>query len=210
MAEKETPFVVNDRRKFRADGELRDPESLAQTHTEEAPAAPAPQPEKTPEPTPQATEQHNEEPSEDQRPPPPTPEEIADVRKAFDQTADRLDTVMRASNPGGDHLPPMNFDRLVQSVYMTAMMQLGYGTPQGEKARVDLMGARQSIDMLKVLEEKSVNNRSDDETKLIESALFELRMMFLQMTQALARSAASQQGAGGVPGVSGVGPKLVP
>ena len=46
--------------------------------------------------------------------------------------------------------------------------------------------------MLSVLEEKTKGNLTPEETRLLESALFELRMAFLKITQALARSAASK------------------
>ncbi len=212
MAEKEMPFVVNDRRKFNMEGELRDPSAHKEQTVEEAPvvpveAAPAATSEPHPDGLPEIVE---DEPA---LPPPPTEEEIAKVKFAYDQTADRLETMMRASNPGGDHLPPMSFDRLVQSLYMTAMMQLGAGAQPGEQPRVDILGARQSIEMLRVLEEKSVNNVNENETTLIQSALFELRMAFLEITQALARSAQAKQqqqpGGPGMPGGPLGGPKLV-
>ncbi len=55
------------------------------------------------------------------------------------------------------------------------------------------MGARQSIDMLAILAEKTKGNLTPTESQLLDSALFELRMGFLEVTQALARSAASRQ-----------------
>ena len=57
-------------------------------------------------------------------------------------------------------------------------------------------------------EEKTKGNLSIEETRLLESALFELRMAFLEVTQALARSAASKAPSGaGRPGP--VGPSIV-
>jgi hypothetical protein len=134
----------------------------------------------------------------------PTPEQIDQARGAYQATADRLDTAIRAANPGMDHPPTMSFDQLVQSVYMSAVVQLGGSTPEGQQPQVDLMGARQSIDMLNVLAEKTKGNLADDEARLLDSALFELRMAFLEITQALARSAANKApGQGPVPGRSG-------
>ncbi len=100
----------------------------------------------------------------------------------------------------------MSFDQLVQSVYMTAIMQLGAGAQPGQQPQLDLMGARQSVDMLAVLAEKTKGNLSTDETRLLESALFELRMAFLEVTQALARSAAAKAGQ---PGQPNPGPSIV-
>ncbi len=131
--------------------------------------------------------------------PAPTAEQTAQSRMAYEQTADRLDTALRATNPGGNHPPPMNFEQLVQSIYMTAIVQMGGATPEGEQPRVDILGARQSVDMLGVLADKSKGNLSAEEQRLLDTALFELRMAFLEITQALSRSAAAK-GVGQAPG----------
>jgi len=241
MSEKEKPFIVNDRRKFTLEGELREPVEHTEETAKPTPEPPATTPTKEPAAGPRVVEFASKAPAASEAPAEPqaaasdddltdeereeerailasgpTEEEIAQSLQAYQATVDRLDTVMRATNPGGEHLPPMSFDRVVQSVYMTAMMQLGAGAQPGEQARVDLMGSRQSIDMLAILAEKTKGNLSDPESKLLESALFELRMAFLEITQVLARQAAAKQGAPGKPGAGplgggplGSGPKIV-
>ncbi len=97
----------------------------------------------------------------------------------------------------------MSFEQLVQSLYMTAMMQLGAATHEGQQPQVDILGARQSIDMLGVLAEKTKGNLTPEENRLLDSALFELRMAFLEITQALARQAATKAPAAGRPGPGG-------
>ncbi len=201
MPEQAKPFVVTDRRKFTMDGELRpdaDPsperEERASTPPEPVAAAATSLPPAAS--TPAA-------PPEPEMPPAPTAEENDQARRAYEMTADRLDTAIRSANPGMDHPPAMSFDQLVQSVYMTAMMQLGAATHEGQQPQVDILGARQSIDMLAVLAEKTKNNLTPEETRLLDSALFELRMAFLEITQALARSAAAKAPAGARPGPAG-------
>jgi hypothetical protein len=210
MADKPIPFVVTDRRKFTLDGEPR-PESQdsreereRREHDErqQAERRAAEAPVTAPEPA---------APTEPEMPPAPTAEQMEQSKLAFDATADRLDTAIRAANPGMEHSPQMSFERLVQSVYMTAIMQLGGATPEGQNPQVDLMGARQSIDMLTVVAEKTKGNLSPDESRLLDSALFELRMGFLEITQALARSAAAKNPPPGAPGAPrpGFGPSIV-
>jgi hypothetical protein len=201
MPEQSKPFVVTDRRKFTMDGELRpdaDPsperEERASTPAEPVAAAPTPQAAATSSP---------ETAPEPEMPPPPTAEENDQARRAYEMTADRLDTAIRSANPGMDHPPAMSFEQLVQSIYMTAMMQLGAATHEGQQPQVDILGARQSIDMLAVLAEKTKGNLSAEESRLLDSALFELRMAFLEITQALARSAAAKAPAAGRPGPAG-------
>jgi hypothetical protein len=86
---------------------------------------------------------------------------------------------------------------------MSAIMQLGGATPEGQQPQVDILGARQSIDMLGILAEKTKGNLTTEEVHLIDSALFELRIGFLELTQALARSAAAKAPAGARPGPGG-------
>ena len=202
MSEQSKPFVITDRRKFTKDGELR-PD--ADPSPEREPRTPAPEPvAAAPEPPPAP-----ESAAEEEIPAGPTPEQAEQASQAYAATIDRLDTAIRAANPGVDHPPPMSFDQLVQSVYMTAIMQLGAGAQPGQQPQLDLMGARQSVDMLAVLAEKTKGNLSTDESRLLDSALFELRMAFLEVTQALARSAAAKAGQPNPTGRPGPGPSIV-
>jgi hypothetical protein len=202
MPEQSKPFVVTDRRKFTMEGELR-PDADPSPEREERASTPPPTAAPAPEPQPAAASP--ETTSEPDMPPPPTAEENDQARRAYEMTADRLDTAIRSANPGMDHPPAMSFEQLVQSIYMTAMMQLGAATHEGQQPQVDILGARQSIDMLGVLAEKTKGNLTPEENRLLESALFELRMAFLEITQALARSAAAKAPAGARPGPAGPG-----
>ena len=203
MPEKNKPFVITDRRKFTLDGEPR-PDADPSPEKESRAAAPEPVAAAEPTPAPQAEAQQEGIPAG------PTADQTNQARTAYQSTADRLDTAIRASNPGMEHPPAMTFDQIVQSIYMTAIMQLGGATPEGQQPQVDLMGARQSIDMLAILQEKTRGNVAADEARLLDSALFELRMAFLEVTQALARSAASKAGQPTQPRPRGpAGPSIV-
>jgi hypothetical protein len=202
MPEQSKPFVVTDRRKFTMDGEPR-PDADPSPEREERVSTPAPVAVAAPEA--QTAAASAETTSEPDMPPPPTAEENDQARRAYEMTADRLDTAIRSANPGMDHPPAMSFEQLVQSIYMTAMMQLGAATHEGQQPQVDILGARQSIDMLGVLAEKTKGNLTTEEARLLDSALFELRMAFLEITQALARSAAAKAPGGARPGPGGPG-----
>lgn len=211
MAEQNKPFVVTDRRKFDMDGTPRedaDPSPERESREREASSTPqaSAEPVNPPAPKPSA-----EEALAADLPPAPTAQEMEQVNDAYQQTSDRLETAVRAANPGMERPPQMNFEQIVQSIYMTAILQLGGVTKEGEQPRVDLMGARQSIDMLSILGEKTKGNLNVEESKLLDNALFELRMGFLEVTQALARSAATRAQTPGGPSMPGgvPGPKIV-
>jgi len=198
-------FVVNDRRKFTPEGDARPdaPPSEPKAPRPETlqPVAPPPDqynssaklngpqavPDRLAEPTAEAE-------ANPELPAPPTDEQTNQAKAAYDATVDRLDTAIRASNPNMERMPEMTFDRLIQSVYMQAILQLGGGAEPGQTPQIDLLGARQSIDMLSVLADKTKANLSTQEDQLLQSALFEARMGFLEMTQLLARQAAAKQG----------------
>jgi len=207
MPEQNKPFVVTDRRKFTLDGTPRpdaDPSPEREARPEAAAAPPATHepplefksshsaapgaPESPAQPAPTGSGS----PSEADLPPPPTTVEMEQANAAYQATSERLDTAVRAANPGMDHPPVMSFEQILTSIYMTTIHQLGGTTQEGQQPKVDLMGARQSIDMLGILAEKTRGNLTPAETQLMDNALFEVRMGFLEVTQALARSSANR------------------
>jgi hypothetical protein len=174
MREKEPQFTVTDRRKFTADGELREGEGKASENS----------------PPPQVVAEVEPEIMDDgDTTPEPTAAESAQQKREYLASASRLDDMVVKANPGQPAPAAMNFDRLVQSLYMTAAVQMGAGTGPNEQPRIDILGARQSIDMLTVLDEKTKGNLSDQEKRLLQNALFDLRMSFLEITNAIASSA---------------------
>jgi hypothetical protein len=215
-------FVVNDRRKFTAEGDIRPDAPPSE------PKPPRPEtimrPEdgdsarlvehKGPQPVPAPAAEHASSPSaehpeheDDLLPPAPTAEQAEQAKRAYDATVDRLDTAIRAINPGMERAPDITFERVIQSLYMQAMLQLGGAAAPNQQPQVDILGARQTIDMLGILAAKTEGNRTEAESTLLDTALFELRMGFLEVTQALSRQAASRPGAG-VPPQPG-GPSIV-
>lgn len=188
MPEKEPQVAFIDRRKISSEGEIR-PEAAAEEEAARQKAEQSAAEKKQAEPA-AGPSTSTEAPAEQPLPEGPTAQETAESHAAYTETTKQLDDLLRAKAPESAHLGPVGFEHLVQSMYMTAMMALGAGTQPGEKPRIDLMGARQTIDLLGVLSEKTKGNLTADEQRLLESALFELRMMFLEITNAIARNAA--------------------
>ncbi len=88
-------------------------------------------------------------------------------------------------------LPPASFLTLVNSLIMQILMAMGgMEDPESKKRVVDLNLARFHIDTLGVLQDKTKGNLTDEENKLLDGALHELRMKFLganQMGEAAAK-----------------------
>jgi type IV secretory pathway VirB10-like protein len=183
-------FEVIDRRKMKAEEEKVSGEAAAQPVPPAASASsePAPGPRlvvneakqeaKAQEPAPVAEEQQLAE----ELPPAPTAEESSQQKAAYDASAQRLEDLIRAQNPAVGAQPPVGFEHLVQQFYLSAMLQMGAGTQEGQRPRVDIMGARATIDLLGVLAAKTKGNLSQAEDRMLQSVLFELRMAFLELT----------------------------
>jgi hypothetical protein len=69
---------------------------------------------------------------------------------------------------------------------MSALIQMGAIRQEAESPRVDIIGARQTIDSLTVLQEKTKGNLTDREKTLLQNVLFELRMAWIEITNAVA------------------------
>ena len=179
MAEKKTEFVVTDKRKFTAEGELR-PEAASEQ-------PPAPQPPAASPATSAKTETAPPAASERAIPPPPTPAEQRAQDDAYRDSGKKFERAAFRGRAPQDY--EMNFERLVASLYMTAMMQLGLVQEEGQQPAADLLGAKQTIDTIGLLQEKTKGNLTDQEQHLLQNCLYELRMGFVELTNALARQA---------------------
>lgn len=79
--------------------------------------------------------------------------------------------------------PPMDFSLFVLSLANTALFQLGLVKMPDSKEVKDISGARQTIDILAILEEKTRGNLTDQEKTLLSETLFQLRMAFVEATR---------------------------
>ncbi len=68
-------------------------------------------------------------------------------------------------------------------------MGMGAGMGAGEGGKIDLELARQNIDLLELMQEKTRGNRTPEEDKLIEQLLFETRMRFLEVQKLAGQTA---------------------
>lgn len=85
----------------------------------------------------------------------------------------------RAGRGAQRGVPEASFGTLVQSTMTQAMFYLGELAAPGQQPVLNLDMAKHHLDMLGVLEEKTVNNLTDDEQRLLDHALYDLRTRFV-------------------------------
>lgn len=147
---------VVDRRRFTAEGELRDnAEDRTEDRVEDkAPPAPPPDP---------AVKPQTQTPAKPASPDPAlAPQEYREATPPAGRTA---------------------FEGLLMSLSTTAMLQLGLVEDPGQgRFPADLEAARHTIDLLGVLEEKTRGNLAPEEKQLLEQLLSELRLLFVRVS----------------------------
>jgi hypothetical protein len=85
------------------------------------------------------------------------------------------------------------FENLIRSLGQNAAMLLGgYADPQTGQPVMDLEGAREMIDMLDALREKTRRNLSPEEDTLLLDVLGNLKLAFMEMAKAAAKQEKAQ------------------
>ena len=183
MTEKkqQSDFVVSDRRKFTSEGELR-PETAS------SPAETAPEPAPPPAPAaPPATEAPPAPaPAEAAPAPAASPEAAQEAQHSYRDSGRKIDERIAAAGHSTESFE-VTVEHLLSSLYMTALMQLGMVHPEGAQPRLDLIGARSTIDTLALLEQKTRGNLTEAESNLLHHSLYELHLAFVEVTNALTR-----------------------
>ena len=122
------------------------------------------------------------------------------VEVSANKEAPKSDLPPDPNDPNAPELPPADFKGLMGVLASQAIMGLGaYTDPQSGGVVIDLPGAKFAIDLLGILEEKTVGNISEDEAGELKNILNELRSRFVQIAQLVAQQAAAGVGPDGNP-----------
>ena len=183
--EKKPEFVVTDKRKFNMDGEARPdapkPEAAKPEAAKPAPVAAVPEPVKeAPKPV-AAKEAATEATQSATHPTDPLPESGYNGERERGQF-------------GGQK---MEFIHLLDMLVQTAMMYAG-ALDTGTERRVDIVGVRQMIDLISVLEEKTKGNLTEQEKDILTNTVFQLRMTYMEIVNMIEKQAIKS--APGAPG----------
>ncbi len=111
------------------------------------------------------------------------PSQPQEFEKSFSDAAADL-SAASASSDREDQPMEMNFQMLIISLSTTALVQLGMApNPANGKTEKDLVNAKQTIDILGILQEKSQGNLTPDESHLLEQCLYDLKMSYISLTK---------------------------
>jgi hypothetical protein len=170
--EEKKSFKVVDRRRFHEDGTAREGPDVQPDRPRVDP--PTPPPAAAP-------------PSAAQKPAPQAAQAPAGAPAGGPPAADA------AGAPGAKPPPEespngLTFSIFLQSLAQQALMQLGLiPWPHGQR-ELHLDQARDTIDILQLLKVKTKGNLSPEENQLMDTVVYELKMSWVEVQQAIARS----------------------
>lgn len=102
--------------------------------------------------------------------------------QASDTDSDQVSE--EATSDENFQLPEINFPTFIFSLNSSALVHLGViEDPATQQKEKNLPMAKQTIDILGMLEEKTKGNLLDDEANMLKTMLYELRMLYVKESQ---------------------------
>jgi len=90
-------------------------------------------------------------------------------------------TMSDAPKGADDPLPKIDFSSFILSLYSSGLVQLGkVEDPSTGKKIINLDLAKDTIDMIAMLEEKTRGNLTEEEKNLLNALLSEIRMAYVE------------------------------
>ena len=77
-------------------------------------------------------------------------------------------------------VPPIDFVTFVLSLSAQALLHLGVAVPGGPEPMLDLTLAKQTVDILGMLEQKTHGNLSGEEERILTQVLTDLRLRYVE------------------------------
>lgn len=99
------------------------------------------------------------------------------------ETGDRKpeDPPAAGAQPPPTPLPEINFPTFIASLNASALVHLGViEDPVSGKAEKNLAMAKQTIDILSMLQQKTAGNLTPDEEAMLKSILYDLRILYVK------------------------------
>jgi hypothetical protein len=104
---------------------------------------------------------------------PPSPADLRESERAFAEASE-----------ADERLPDIDFATFILSLSHSALVHLGDAPdPAGGAGGVDLTMARQTIDLLGLLQERTRGNLTGEEERILDQILFDLRMRYVEVAK---------------------------
>jgi hypothetical protein len=110
-----------------------------------------------------------------------TPPEEPGPAETHDRKPEGATATAAGSQPPPTPLPEINFPTFIASLNASALVHLGViEDPVSGKAEKNLAMAKQTIDILSMLQQKTAGNLAPDEEAMQKSILYDLRILYVK------------------------------
>lgn len=102
-----------------------------------------------------------------------------------DRGAAAFEAAREVAERRGEELPAVDFATFMLSLGHSALVHLGVAAdPASGALESNLPLARQTIDLIALLEEKTKGNLTGEEERIVEQLLYDLRMRYVEVAKA--------------------------
>jgi len=106
------------------------------------------------------------------------------VRAEKEEDKEKQKEKVEETGEGARPLPEINFSSFLLSLSSSSLLHLGeIADPQSGEKKKDLALAKQSIDIIDLLKDKTKGNLTQEEEKLLDHLLYDLRMRFVKASE---------------------------
>ncbi len=101
--------------------------------------------------------------------------------KASVQEEKEKDTVKQPAQETKQQIPEASFNLFISRLATQTLINLGeMASPFNKKKELDLDQAKFTLDTLQIIKDKTEGNLTDDETKYLDTLLYDLRMRYVE------------------------------
>ncbi len=94
------------------------------------------------------------------------------------------DTVKQPAQETKQQIPEASFNLFISSLATQTLINLGeMKSPFNKKKELDLDQAKFTLDTLQIIKDKTKGNLADDETKYLDTLLYDLRMRYIEKSK---------------------------
>ncbi len=113
-----------------------------------------------------------------------SPEKTVDEEWKKHIQEEKKDTGKQPTQKTKQQIPEASFNLFISSLATQTLINLGeMASPFNKKKALDLNQAKFTLDTLQIIKDKTKGNLADDETKYLDTLLYDLRMRYIEKSK---------------------------
>lgn len=107
-----------------------------------------------------------------------------ELKQSGSDSSKEVDGKSKSAQKGKPRIPETSFSLFISSLVTQALISLGeMENPFSKKSEQNLDQAKFTIDTLEIIKDKTKGNLAKGETRLLDTALYDLRMRYIEKSK---------------------------